>query len=224
MSERSGVIQNARAFAKCALGTFSALDDGHPKLGPLLCISSLQYFLIQLLAALRWSPAYSLSRDTISDLGNTACGRFNDRYVCSPLHTVMNISFVVLGVTMVVGCALLHHALSPTATRSGALGFAFIAIGGIGVIVVGAFPENSVPAFHGIGAALPFVVGDAGIVLLGFSLSAPMAFRIFTLFAGVVALSALVFYASTHYLGLGEGGMERLVAYPQTAWLILFGV
>jgi hypothetical membrane protein len=136
----------------------------------------------------------------------------------------MNISFVVLGVTMVAACALLHHALPTTATRSRALGFAFIAIGGLGVIVVGVFPENSIPAFHGIGAALPFVVGNAGIVLLGFSLSAPLALRIFTLFMGVVALSALVFYASAHYLGLGEGGIERLVAYPQTVWLILFGV
>jgi hypothetical protein len=32
-----------------------------------------------------------------------------------------------------------------------------------------------------------------------------------------------VFFASSHYLGLGEGGMERIVAYPQTLWLIFFG-
>jgi hypothetical membrane protein len=151
------------------------------------------------------------------------CGKFNARYVCSPLHELMNLSFVILGVTMVSACILLHRQLSFVCSRPLSIGFALVAIGGVGVILVGIFPEDSVPLFHGIGAALPFLLGNIGVVLLGISLAASLAFRLFTLILGIAALTALVFYATGHFLGLGEGGIERVVAYPQTIWLIAFG-
>jgi hypothetical membrane protein len=198
--------------------------DRHRSIGPIVCIASIQYFIIQFVVALRWSPSYSIGRNTISDLGNTACGRFNGRYVCSPLHSLMNVSFVILGVSMIAGGVLIRHSLSSTRSRPVTIGFRMFELGGVGVILVGLFPENSVPAFHGIGATLPFLVGNAGVVLLGLTLKVPSTLRLFTLIAGVVALVALVFYASSHYLGLGEGGIERIVAYPQTIWLIAIGI
>jgi len=39
----------------------------------------------------------------------------------------------------------------------------------------------------------------------------------------VVTLLALVLYASSTYLGLGEGGMERMIAYPALIWIAGFG-
>jgi hypothetical protein len=39
----------------------------------------------------------------------------------------------------------------------------------------------------------------------------------------MAALLALAAYASSHYLGLGEGGIERVVAYPQTICLAMIG-
>jgi hypothetical membrane protein len=94
----------------------------YPKLGPVLYVAGLQYFAVQLLTALRWSPAYSISRDTISDLGNTACGTWNGHYVCSPLHDLMNWAFIVLGATMMAGSVPIfrHFAKGPMA----AAGFA----------------------------------------------------------------------------------------------------
>lgn len=201
-----------------------SLADRHPTIGPLLCIASLQYFVIQLVVALKWSPPYSISRNTISDLGVTTCARFNARYVCSPLHDVMNLSFVLLGVTMITACAVLRRSFRDQGSRSLSIGFALVGSGGVGVLAVGIFPENSIPLFHGIGAALPFVLGNIGVALLGFSLPVPLAFRLFTLTCGFAALTALVFYAISHFLGFGEGGMERIVAYPQTVWLIAFGL
>ena len=38
-----------------------------------------------------------------------------------------------------------------------------------------------------------------------------------------LALIALSLFASHMYLGLGAGTMERLAAYPETIWLIIFG-
>ena len=198
-----------------------SLGERHPMIGPMLYLSSLQYFIIQVLVSLRWSPPYSLSRDTISDLGNTACARFNGRYVCSPLHELMNVSFILLGLTMIAGSILVGPVVARR--RAGSLGFVWMAVGGIGVVVVGLFPENSVPLFHGIGATLPFLIGNAGVVLIGITAELAPVLRGVTLCAGLVSLAALVFYASGHYGGLGEGGIERIVAYPQTVWLILLG-
>jgi hypothetical protein len=51
----------------------------------------------------------------------------------------------------------------------------------------------------------------------------PPLLRICVSLSGVAALLALAAYASSHYLGLGEGGIERVVAYPQTICLAVIG-
>jgi hypothetical membrane protein len=191
--------------------------------GPVLYVAgAAQYFVIQAIVALRYTGTYSLTRDTISDLGNTACGTFNDRYVCSPAHALMNLSFIALGVTMIAGTLLIHPLLDfrPGTT----IGLSMFATAGGGVVLVGVFPENTVPALHGIGAALAFLLGNIGLVVLGPSLPAPRAIRLYTVLSGGIALVALVFYAGSHHLGLGEGGIERVVAYPQTLWQLVFGL
>ena len=193
----------------------------YPKLGPILYVASIQYFVIQLFVALQWKPPYNLSRDTISDLGNTVCGTWNGRYVCSPLHNLMNTSFVVLGITMALGSVLASR--NSANGRASKAGFAAMAISGVSVIMVGFFPENSVSALHGIGAAIPFVLGNASLIILAFSLKMPALLRLYFFLSGVMALLGLAAYASSHDLGLGEGGIERVVAYPQTICLIVIG-
>ena len=193
----------------------------YPKLGPILYVASIQYFAVQLFVALQWRPPYNLSRDTISDLGNTACGTWNGRYVCSPFHNVMNASFVVVGITMALGSVLVSRYFANG--RASKAGFAAMAISGLGVIMVGIFPENSVPALHGLGAALPFVLGNASLIILALSLKIPAPLRLYFFLSGVMALLGLVAFASSHDLGLGEGGIERVVAYPQTLCLIVIG-
>jgi hypothetical membrane protein len=197
-------------------------DIRHVRLGAILFVSTLQYFLVQALVSLRWSPPYSLSRNTISDLGNTACGKFNGRFVCSPLHSLMNVSFALLGLAM-IGGSLLVCRYVPT-TRTQTVGFMSVAVGGVGAVMVGLFPENTIPALHGIGATLPFLIGNIGLLVVGLSLAVPAALRVYTVLSGAVSLIFLMFYAAGHYLGLGEGGIERVVAYPQTVWLIVFGI
>jgi hypothetical membrane protein len=200
------------------------IDDANRwqrSLGPILYVASVQYFVVQFLVSLRWSPAYSWSRNAISDLGNTNCATFKGRYVCSPLHPLMNVSFVVLGLTMIVGSVLIYQ-VGPL-SRGRFLGFGCLALGGVGAAMVGLFPENQASGLHAIGASLPFLVGNVAIVVLACSWSMPRALRWYSLFTGIVALVALAAYASGHYLDLGEGGCERLVAYPQAIWMIVVG-
>ena len=45
----------------------------------------------------------------------------------------------------------------------------------------------------------------------------------FSIVLGLVTLVALVLYIGSEYLGLGPGGMERMIAYPVLLWAIGFG-
>jgi hypothetical membrane protein len=71
---------------------------------------------------------------------------------------------------------------------------------------------------------LPFVLGNIALLIFAFSLGLSRIFKIFTVILGTVALLALPFFFAKVYFGLGFGGMERLVAYPQAVWLIAFGI
>lgn len=189
------------------------------KLGALLYFSAVQYFLVQFVTGLRFSPRYSLANNTISDLGNSSCAVFNGRSTCSPLHTFMNVSFLTLGMAMIAGSVLLHNQYKKS--RNATAGFGLFAVGGFGTVFVGLFPENTVLALHSMGATLPFLFGNVGVVILGASLKLPKAMAVYSVFSGMVALTALAIYVSGHYVGLGKGGVERLVAYPQTIWMVV---
>jgi len=199
-----------------------SFSDRFPFVGPAFWMVSIQYYIIQLIVALAWATPYSLTHNPISDLGNTACGVYSGRPVCSPLHSLMNASFITLGFTMIFGAALIYQEFKET---TGSLtGFVFMSIAGLGTLIVGSFPENSISALHVLGATLPFLIGNVGLVVLGAVLDIPRWLRIYTLFSGIVSLVALALFTGNIYLGLSVGGMERVVAYPQTMWLIVFGI
>ena len=186
-----------------------------------LYISSIQYFVIQLIAAIPFTPRFSIADNTISDLGNTVCGPYGNRLVCSPLHILMNVSLVVVGLTIIFGSIFAYKSLPRS--RATLVGFALFASGGLGTILVGLFPENTVAALHVLGAALPFAVGNAGLVMLGLCLPLSKTVRLYTLLSGLIALIATLLLITGNYAGLGLGGMERIAAYPQTIWMILLG-
>lgn len=109
--------------------------------------------------------------------------------------------------------------------RDTLIGFSLMALAGFGTILVGLFPENTIPRLHIIGASLPFVLGNISLIVLGLAIfSFSKVWRLYTVASGVIPLLALFFFVSQHYLGLGIGSMERVVAYPQTVWLIFFGL
>jgi hypothetical membrane protein len=199
--------------------TFS---DRYPLVGPSFWMLSVQYLIVQLLVADHWKTPFSLARNTISDLGNTACGPYGGRLVCSPLHDWMNASFIVLGLSMIIGAGLIYHEFRRSCASR--IGFSFMALAGVGTVLVGLFPENTVSALHILGAALPFFIGNVGIIILGLKLDMPGVLKAYNVISGVIMLMALALLLSGHYLGLGIGGMERVTAYPQTIWLIVFGI
>ena len=110
----------------------------HPGTVPIVWLLSAQFFLAEVVVAAAWSPGYSWHLDAISDLGATNCGRFDGRFVCSPLHSLMNGSLILLGLTMVIGSVLTYQLM-----RMSRVGFSLMALAGIGAILVGLFPEDT---------------------------------------------------------------------------------
>jgi hypothetical membrane protein len=197
--------------------------ERHHFLGPTVWILGIVYFIVQLVVAMVWRPSYSWTQNTISDLGNTAC----TERLCSPRHAWMNAEFFVLGFVMAAGSLLIYQEFSergPEERLAARLGFSCIAIAGVGAAVVGWFPENTVSLMHIIGAATAIGVGTAGILVLGLVLSLPSGLSWTMRVVAPVAISALVFFALHVHLGLGAGTIERLAAYPETIWLIVFGI
>jgi hypothetical membrane protein len=196
--------------------------DRYPLIGPVIWVLSVQYFVIQIIAAESYKTAYSLRFNTISDLGNSVCGIYSGKYVCSPLHNFMNASFIILGITMASGALFIYQEFKKDTLTL--IGFSCMALAGFGTLLVGLFPENTVSTLHILGASLPFLIGNIGLIILSIALVIPKLLRYYTLLSGAIALIALVFFYTQHYLGLGIGGIERFVAYPQTLWLIVFGL
>ena len=79
--------------------------------GALALLSVLQYFVAEAAVIGAWAGQEPYSRRTgyISDLGAVGCGVFDGRDVCSPAHVLMNASFVVQGIGMMVGALLLGY-------------------------------------------------------------------------------------------------------------------
>lgn len=194
----------------------------YPWAGPLLWIANVQYFVVMLLVSTYWPFPYNNRVNTISDLGNTVCGTYRRRDVCSPMHVYMNISFVILGLTMLLGSMLIYNEFKKTAASR--IGFTLMALAGLDTVLVGLFPENTAFKLHFSSALLLFLIGDVAILLLGLGLPVHRWLRDYSIVTAALTLSALAFYVSKHYLGFGKGGMERLVSYPQTLWLVVFGL
>src|SRR4051812_21698156 len=150
--------------------------DKYPLIGPTFWIISLQYFIIQLITALSWPVPYSIKYNAISDLGNTACGLYDARYVCSPYFSWMNTSFIVLGATIIAGSALIYQEFRQKTVNR--IGFTLMALAGLGTILVGVFPENTIGIFHFAGALLPFLLGNIALLIFAFSLDLGTKFKI----------------------------------------------
>ncbi len=99
-----------------------------------------------------------------------------------------------------------------------------MAAAGMGVILVGLFPLDTVYGVHIAGADLTFLLGNLALIIFGCTLRATRWFSWYSIASGVVALVALYLFLSHHRFFLGLGGMERVVAYPQTVWLIVSGL
>lgn len=187
-------------------------------------ILNIQFFVAQVIVGLSFKPTYSLVNNTISDLGNTECSLYGSREVCSSLHLPMNLSFILLGLTISFGAFIYWRCLANDKLSS--LGFLLLGLSGLGSILVGLYPENSISSAHIIGAALSFIFGNIGLILVSLSAKSSLkrSLKYISVVAGTIALVATLLLATNNYLYLGLGGIERIAAYVQTIWMTAFGI
>jgi hypothetical membrane protein len=178
--------------------------------GAILFVGALQ-FIIGMNLAEQLYPSYSVSMNYISDLGATC------RVSCEivqPSSSIFNSSIILLALLIIIGSYFIQRAF----------GTKFVTVplvlAGIGAAGVGLFPETA-GSLHSIFSFITFLFGG---------LSAIVAYRIekpplnyFSVMLGVITLTALVLYVSKNFLGLGPGGMERMIAYPVLLWGIGLG-
>jgi len=186
-------------------------------------ILTLLYFIGQAVAQAAWRTPYSLIDNRVSDLGNTACGRtLANTYICSPLHTLMNATFVLTGVLILVGL-FLTRSIWPR-RRLTTWGLILLGVAGAGTILVGLSPENVNALIHLIGA-LNIPAGNAAMILLGLAIwREHIKLAWFSVLSGVIGfLGLLVGPVLAILAGHGGGLAERVALYPLIIWLIVFG-
>lgn len=199
------------------------------RVGAMTWVLSALVIPIQLFVALRWPNRYSLSRNTISDLGVTTCGEYSElgrqlRHVCSPEHTVFNISMVASGALILLGAVLLHGYWARLAGKAGTI---LMVIAGASVIGVGLLPWDVSPSAHDGLALLQAAAQWIAMALIAVA-AGPGRFRRIT--AAVVILSVASFILFVGALEgyempwVGLGGAERLSFDSLTLWTALTGV
>lgn len=181
------------------------------KAGTALFVGAVQYGICLILAEV-YFPSYNVSSNTISDLGAFCTGG-----VCvvnQPTSTIFTFSIVILGLLILVAAYFIQRSFHYTpASIVGA-------IAGVGSIGVGLFPETT-GIWHGLFALITFIsIGLTAIIGARFARK-PLFY--FSVILGLFTLAALVLNVGQEYLGVGQGGMERMIVYPVLLWGIGFG-
>jgi hypothetical membrane protein len=157
-------------------------------------------------------PNYSVSANFISDLGATC--RSGTCTIMEPSSSIFNSSVALLGVFVIAASYFFYRS-----TKKMTFPILLI-LSGIGALGVGFFPETT-GVIHAIVSLIVFLFGGLSAVASFKFQELPMNYLSIVL--GAVTLAALALFLSGNYLGLGQGGMERMIADPALFWLVGFG-
>jgi hypothetical membrane protein len=187
------------------------VTDSRYRWGGLAWVLTLQFFVVEAIAASRYG-GYSYSANVISDLGTAG----------SSARLLMNASFVLQGLLIAAGALLLGPGLSGAGGR---LARALLVVSGLGVLLVGLFPSDGNATVHEIAAGTHFIGGGVGLIALAYGLR-PRSEALGTVLAllGLAGVIGTIFFSSVVFLGLGEGGMERVAGYVIPIGLAVAGV
>ncbi len=179
--------------------------------GALAWLLTLQFFVAETVVALR-QERYSWADDVISALGTST----------SPGSRLMNASFVLQGALVLGGAVALRPQLRGTAGRTAVL---LLGAAALGSLLVGVFPSDGNATMHAIGAVLYLLGGGLGLITLAYAVR-PRSEALGTVLAllGLVATAATALFLAGVTQYLGDGGTERVAAYPLPLGLALSGV
>ena len=186
------------------------------KAGAAIFIGAVQFGVFLIVSEILYSAygtgGYSVSANYVSDLG-ASCPNSGPCYI-PPSALLYNTTIALLGISVLVGAYFLHRAFRWTPATI------IVALSGVGALGVGLFPETAGDVHVVFSFVVFFFAGLSAIVTYRFQ-KAPLSF--FSVVLGVATLVALFLSAFNITLGLGVGGIERMVVYPVLMWAVGFG-
>lgn len=166
--------------------------------GALFFVAASQFVIGMVVAEARFTNySYSISANYISDLG------------VGPSAMIFNSSVFLMGLLILIGAYFFQRAFN---FKLLTLLLVLTAIGAMGV---GVFTEHS-GNVHLVVSLIAFLFGGLSSIESYKLVKRP--FSIIAVILGLMALGALVLYGAQIYLGLGVGGMERMIVYPILLW------
>ena len=147
-------------------------------------------------------PGYSVSQNVISDLGVGP----------EPSRWIFTGGLIVFGLLVLTSAYLRERPV-------GLVTVLFV-LSGAGALGVAIFNEN-LRGIHLVFAGLAFGMGCLTAIVFARPAKAPLSWVFAAL--GIIGLLALVLQGTKTYLGLGEGGMERMIFYPSLFWALAYG-
>lgn len=178
--------------------------------GALIFVAVTQFALCLIVSEALYS-GYNISSNYVSDLG------------VGPSSIIFNSSVSLLGLLLISGTYFLQRALSEYKVLT-----LFLILTSIGAMGVGVFTEDF-GIIHSVVSLIAFLFGGLSAI---FSVICShvhkfkllkMPFSIIAVMLGVICLGALVLFIGNIDLGLGVGGMERMIVYPVLMWGAGFG-
>jgi hypothetical membrane protein len=169
-----------------------------------LLVGGLEMLFMVHLAEFLYS-GYSTSQNYISDLGVGP----------TPSRWIFTVAIILFGLMALVTAALLRQK-----SRKSMI-WLLLASSGVGAIGVGVFNEDYVPEVHAFFALLAFLFGNLAVIYSSKMVRSPLSYLFILL--GLIGLLALILFGGNTYLGLGAGGMERMIFYPAMFWALGFG-
>jgi len=184
--------------------------------GALFLVATAQIIIGVTIAEARY-PGYSVSANYVSDLG------------VGPSAAVFNSSVFLLGLLLAIGVYFLRQKAELKTVN---ILLFLMALGAMGVGII--TKDYTVP--HGAVSSVAFFFGGLSAIASAKVLKKPLS--IISMALGAMTLAALalfstgliasgsmtsnIAYDSIFYLGLGPGGMERMIVYPALIWLAAF--
>ena len=154
--------------------------------------------------------AYSVAVNFVSDLGATC----RSSCTISPSAWLFDITNALLGLLILAGAYSLQRAFRWKPATG------LLALAGIGALGVGLFPETA-GILHTISSFIAFLFGGLSAVVTAKLQKKPMSYL--SIILGLSTLAALSLFIGGIHLGLGVGGMERMIVYPTLLWPVGFG-
>ncbi len=178
------------------------MTNKNGKIAGLLAFVSGVICVLGIIVAEALYPGYSTSENYISDLG------------VGPSALIFNSSLILFGLLIIASAYFVDRAFGLRIFT------VLVVMAGVGAIGVGLFPED-VPVLHFVFSVIVFTFGGLSAIASYKLQKAP--FSHLSVILGVTSLMAMVLFGSGNSLGLGVGGMERMIAYPELLWVVGFG-